>query len=479
MFQRCLVAVFVAACFLRLIAPAYAQDELPQQSASSGAAIGVGTAKVLATTASCSSTPGERTHCRADTSSGVALLQSTGAAACLLGRTWGYDQTSIWVSDGCGGEFMLGQTAAGQPPVPAPPEPRKPSERIETWGEFDPGDGFLVGRSSAGEFSISAYALLRYLNQTPGRQTFTDHLGNERTVDGRNDIFPHRVMIFFKGWLGNPKLVYNLFVWTVNSTDQDALFASMGYQFDRKFSLYAGINGTPGTRSLQGSHPYWLGHDRLMADEFFRPYFAYSVWAQGEVTPGLWYNAVTANNSSSLGVSAAQLDRTWSSGASMWWMPTTHEFGPRGGYGDWERHEKRGDAVRLLQRSEPRGTIHRPGTGDTTNTTIKLADGVNVFEHGRARARCDGGEGRLSNSLVRCRYEVPRDSFCRRRSTRGGSTASQRTDLCRSAPFSIRASTSRARSFQCRRNSRSTPRRRRSTATRMPVSTTAPSTSPA
>jgi Protein of unknown function (DUF3011) len=381
MSQHRLVAVCAAACVLRLTAPAYAQGDLPAQSASAGDATREGTAKVRATTASCASTQGERTHCRADTSAGVALLQSTGAAACLLGRTWGYDQTSIWVSDGCGGEFMLGQTGAGQPPV-ALPEPRKPSERIETWGEFDPGEGFLVGRSSAGEFSISAYALLRYLNQTPGRQTFTDHLGNERTVDGRNDIFPHRVMIFFKGWLGNPKLVYNLFVWTVNSTDQDALFASMGYQFDRKFSLYAGINGTPGTRSLQGSHPYWLGHDRLMADEFFRPYFAYSVWAQGEVTPGLWYNAVTGNNSSSLGVRAAQLDRTWSSGASMWWMPTTHEFGPRGGYGDWEMHESVATRFGFSSAQSREERFTDPETGGTENTTIKLADSVNVFDTG-------------------------------------------------------------------------------------------------
>jgi Protein of unknown function (DUF3011) len=381
MSQHRMVAVFAGVCLLRVTAPGNAAGDSPSQSAGTGAAIREGIT-ISATTVSCSSTPGERMQCRADTSAGVAILESTGAAACLLGRTWGYDQASIWVSDGCGGEFMLGQTGAAQAPVLTPPEPKKPSERIETWGEFDPGDGFLVGRSGAGEFSISAYALLRYLNQTPGRQTFTDHLGNERTVDGRNDIFPHRVMIFFKGWLGDPKLVYTLFVWTVNSTDQDALFASMGYQFDRKFSLYAGINGIPGTRSLQGSHPYWLGHDRLMADEFFRPYFAYSVWAQGEVTPGLWYNAATANNSSSLGVTAAQLDRTWSSGASMWWMPTTHEFGPRGGYGDWERHETVATRFGFSSAQSREERFTDPGTGDTSNTTIKLADGLNVFDTG-------------------------------------------------------------------------------------------------
>jgi hypothetical protein len=328
----------------------------------------------------CASKEGERIHCPADTSAGVVLVQSTGGSACLLGKTWGYDQTGVWVSDGCGGEFLTGAAAAQAPLVAA--APRNPQERIETWGEFDPGEGFLIGRSDAGELSISAYALLRYVNQTPGTQTFTDHLGNERTVDGRNDIFPHRIMVFLKGWLADPKLVYTIFVWTVNTTDQDALFGSMGYQFTRRFSLYAGINGTPGTRSLQGSHPYWLGHDRVMADEFFRPYFAYGVWAQGELVPGLWYNAVSANNSSSLGIKAAELDRTWSTGYSMWWMPTTKEFGPRGAYGDWENHEKVATRIGFSTAQSREERFTDADTGATGNTVLKLADSLNVFDVG-------------------------------------------------------------------------------------------------
>src|SRR4051812_8823403 len=43
----------------------------------------------------CDSKPGTRQHCPADTSAGVALLKSSGAAACLLGKTWGYDDTGI------------------------------------------------------------------------------------------------------------------------------------------------------------------------------------------------------------------------------------------------------------------------------------------------------------------------------------------------------------------------------------------------
>ena len=105
---------------------------------------------------SCESTTGERKVCPADTSAGVALMKSTGPAACLLGKTWGYDDAGVWVADGCGGEFQLGkQAAAGgsaqaaPAPAPAPAGPRKPTETIEQWGEFTPGGGFLVGRGSS------------------------------------------------------------------------------------------------------------------------------------------------------------------------------------------------------------------------------------------------------------------------------------------------------------------------------------------
>jgi hypothetical protein len=266
--------------------------------------------------------------------------------------------------------------------APSPPPREQPAPRLETWGEFDPGDGFLVGRNSLGELSISAYGLVRYLNQMPASQTFVDHLGREHTTDARNDIFPHRIIVYLKGWVGNRKLIYNVVFWTVNTTDQDALFTVLGYQFHRRFSIYSGINGSPGTRSLQGSHPYWLGHDRVMADEFFRPYFAFSVWGQGELVPGLWYNAALANNSSSLGVTAAQLDRHMTTGGSMWWMPTTHEFGPKGGYGDWEHHEKMATRIGFSATESREQRFGDAETGAAGNTTLKLADSLNVFDEG-------------------------------------------------------------------------------------------------
>jgi Protein of unknown function (DUF3011) len=366
----------VSLCMLALAADARGQAASVDPAQAVTQSGGAGVSQVV--TISCVST-GERVHCAADTSAGVALVSSTGTASCLLGKTWGYDDTGVWVSDNCGGTFALGQLASNQPPaaglLPVVPQ------AIETWGEFDPGQGFLIGRSSAGQLSVSGYALARYVNQMPAEQTFTDHLGNVRTTDGRNDIWPHRAMIFLKGWLGTPKLVYSVTLWTVLDTDQNAIFGNLGYQFSRKFSAYVGLNGNPGTRSLQGSHPYWLGQDRVMADEFFRPFFGSGVWVQGEPTAGLWYNVMLGDSNSILGVKSSQLDRTFTPSASMWWMPTTHEFGPRGAYGDWEQHEKVATRFGFSTTYSPEQRFTNSSNGPD-NTTLRLADSVNLFETG-------------------------------------------------------------------------------------------------
>jgi hypothetical protein len=370
----------------------------------------------LPATVACASAGSERQHCAADTSGGIALLRATGSAPCLLGRNWGYDDQGVWVAEGCGGEFMLGQSTrltaaspavAEAPSLPAPavaeaPQPeaetssvtqivekvetameaREPTERIETWSVWEPGNGYVLGRTKRGELAISAYAMGRYMNQNDDDQVFTDHLGNERPVDPRNDIYSHRIMVFLKGWMVDPKLVYTIFFWTVNTTDQDALFGTIGYQFSRKFSLYLGLAGNPGSRSLLGSHPYWLAHDRVMADEFFRPYFGSGLTATGEVADGLWYSAALTNNNSSLGVKASQLDRKYTSGASVWWMPTTKEFGPRGAYGDWEMHEELATRFGASWTNSPEQSFRSSQGGSPENTTLRLADSVNLFETG-------------------------------------------------------------------------------------------------
>jgi hypothetical protein len=359
----------------------------PEDSAAVVSAATADSAAAIARTVACASTTAGRQVCAADVSSGVALLRSTGEAPCLLGRTWGYGDEGVWVSDGCAGEFTLGlngaAAAAAQAQAQATPPPDdEPTPRNDIWGEFDPGRGFLVGRTDGGELVVSAYALVRYMDQMPGADTFTDHLGREQTVTGRHDIYPHRVLVWLKGWVGNPKLVYTVTLWTVNTTDQDAIFGNIGYQFSPRLNVYAGINGNPGTRSLQGSHPFWLGHDRVMADEFFRPFFASGVYVQGEAMPGFWYNTMLGNSNSALGIRAVQLDRRFTSSASVWWMPTTKEFGPRGAYGDWEQHERVATRFGMSTTQSREQRYTDPDNGVSGNTTLRLADSLNVFDTG-------------------------------------------------------------------------------------------------
>src|SRR6187401_1010820 len=78
----------------------------------------------------------------------------------------------------------------------AQPKPTEEPAPIPTWGAVEPGKGFLVGRTSFGDLSISGYALVRYLNQLPATQSFVDHLGDSHPIDTRNDIYSHRVMVF-------------------------------------------------------------------------------------------------------------------------------------------------------------------------------------------------------------------------------------------------------------------------------------------
>jgi hypothetical protein len=249
------------------------------------------------------------------------------------------------------------------------------------FGEFNPGRGFVVGRGPYGELDLSGYMAVRYLNQLPPDQSATDHLGRPIPIEPRNDFQFHRVMLFSQGWLFSPKFQYSTFVWTVQDTNQVAVGGALYYNFGKYMTLGGGWNAYPGTLSLQGSHPYWESYDRVMADEFFRPYFSQGVFAQGNLLRTLQYRWMVGNNNSNLDVPAVKLDRDLSAGFAITWLPTTGEFGPRGAFGDYERHKKLATRFNLAytfspeERQSPIGTP--PG-----NTTLRLADSLNVFDTG-------------------------------------------------------------------------------------------------
>src|SRR5262245_17258762 len=131
--------LFLATCVAILLpVSAWAQSG-DTESSSTPASARADASAPTTVTVTCQSRPSARTSCPANASSGAVLIKSTGTETCLLGKNWGYDTHDLWVSDGCGGEFLVGAAiaqAAAQPPAQTP---RQPADRIETWGELDPG----------------------------------------------------------------------------------------------------------------------------------------------------------------------------------------------------------------------------------------------------------------------------------------------------------------------------------------------------
>jgi hypothetical protein len=322
----------------------------------------------------CASTPGERQECPADTSKGVILARSSGQSSCLLGKTWGYDDRGVWVSDGCVGEFVV---ASGGPAAAI--EPKKGPPR------YIPNAGFLIVESDKGEVYVRLFSYARYLNQKGLDETYTDAFGNVKTVQRREDMQLNKFFLPFSGWFLTPKFRYYLYVWSSNPSQGDPAqvvgAGNISYAFNKYVTLGAGITSLPSVRSTEGQFPYWLGvDDRLIADEFFRGSYTTGVWLKGEIATKFKYMAMLANNLSTLGVSAAQMDNTFDTQSYMLqWLPTTGEFGLYGTFGDFDYHEKLATrlAVHYTQSTEDKQS--QPGSNAIENTQIRLTDGSGIF----------------------------------------------------------------------------------------------------
>ena len=157
------------------------------------------------------------------------------------------------------------------------------------WGGYTPNFGFKVANTDRGDMSISIYSYARYLNQLGLDPTYTDAFGNVKNVQQRQDFQLNKVQIKFLGWMLDPKFRYFLYAWSSNASQglgaQVVLAGNLNYAFNKSFNIGAGIRSLPGTRSVEGNFPFWLGVDtRLIADEFFRPSYTSGVWAWGKIT---------------------------------------------------------------------------------------------------------------------------------------------------------------------------------------------------
>jgi hypothetical protein len=277
--------------------------------------------------------------------------------------------------------------AASSAVVPAATDDaRAGSGYIDLDTPLAPGRGFEVGRNALGSLSIGGYALVRAIDQLPASQTATDHLGRplgggSGEVDTRQDINLHRVMLNFRGFMFDPDFNYALTVWTVNATEQVRIVGSLGYTFSTALTVAAGISGTPGSRSVLGSHPFWAGHDRTLADEYFRTGFSSGVWVTGQSERGLNYKFMVSNNISTLGVSAVEDTRDLAYSGTVWWLPTTGEYGPQGAWNDFESHDRVATRVGLSFARSPReDRTSQPSDNAPDSTQIRLGDSLLLFQ---------------------------------------------------------------------------------------------------
>ena len=156
----------------------------------------------------CESQAGQRVECAANTAAGVALLRSTGSAACLLGKTWGYDDKGIWVSDGCGGQFYAGLLQPAQAPVKV-----KPLEHV-------PNAGFLLYDGDQGQIYFRLF-IRAYLNQRNLDPTTSTRSAIRRPCCCGRIMQLQKFFAPFAGWFLTPKFRYYLYVWSSNPSQGD------------------------------------------------------------------------------------------------------------------------------------------------------------------------------------------------------------------------------------------------------------------
>lgn len=277
------------------------------------------------------------------------------------------------------------EAAASDDIVRLPTRAAEASAPPARWGGFEPGKGLVLMRSDNGEVDLGLVSYLRYLNQHGMDKTYTSAFGQPFDVTPREDFQLAKVQIVLRGWLFDPRFGYNAYAWTSQTSQglgaQVVLAGNLNWTFSDALKVYFGIQSVPSTRSTNRTFPYWLRNDnRPIADEFFRGSYTQGIWADGKIAKGLEYRIMVANNLSALGVQARQLDakpNTWS--GALTWMPSTGEFGPANGFGDFENHQKVATLFSAHYTRSTENAQSQPGTDSIENTQIRLSDGTLLF----------------------------------------------------------------------------------------------------
>jgi hypothetical protein len=218
----------------------------------------------------------------------------------------------------------------------------------------------------------------RYTNSLDVDHTYTTHLGVVKQVLRRNDIELTRDVFYFSGFAFDPRMDFNILVYTSSATLSATAAGFVGFVFSRAFALRAGFFSLPSVRSLTGSYPFFQSTDRSMANNYVRPGFTQGVWANGELFRGFNYIAMVGNSLNTLDIAATRIDNQFAYSLSIWY--DVNNFSKE--WSDFEYHER--PALRLgtafTYAREDR--LSDLSTASPENNSIFISDGQLLFETG-------------------------------------------------------------------------------------------------
>jgi len=208
--------------------------------------------------------------------------------------------------------------------------------------------------------------------------TYVTHLGVERQVLRRNDVQLTRDVFYFSGFAFDPRLDFNILIYTSSATLSATAAGFAGYVFNRAFALRAGFFSLPSTRSMTGTYPFFHSTDRSMANNYMRPGFTQGVWANGELFPGFNYIAMIGNSLNTLDIAATKIDFNFAYSASIWY--DLHDFGKE--WNDYDRHEELAVRVGTAFTFAREDRLSDLSTSSPENNATFISDGTLLFETG-------------------------------------------------------------------------------------------------
>ena len=285
------------------------------------------------------------------------------------------------------------------PPAAEEESGGSPSLKEQEEGPFKQGKGVVLVDGENAGLALGVNGYVRYLNQGGLKEHYTDSFGRTFRIDKRQDIQLNRLQLQFRGWLFDERFRYTFYAWTQNVSQGDPAQVVVGgninYTFSEAFRLWAGIFSVPSTRTTAQSFPNWLMIDhRGLADEFFRGSYSQGIQAMGKLPYRLFYNVSLTDNLSILGVSASQLDFGLNTvSGTLYWMPTTGEYGPGWGFGDFEYHQDVATLLGVHFTQSREDAQSQPNTNSIENSQIRLSDGTVIFQ-----PNAFGTDGRITKA---------------------------------------------------------------------------------